>query len=85
MNVGGSLHVGQQIGVVSWVGRQIGVVWVVSIGDGCARNRSMRSDTGSVRYGLALLAVVSIDQGTRKPWLTARGLDICICSGRRRA
>jgi hypothetical protein len=47
MNIRGSLHVGQQIGVPSRVGGQIGVVWVVWIGGGCAQNRSMRSDTNS--------------------------------------
>lgn len=85
MDIRGSLHGGQQIGLLSLAGRQIGVVWVVSIGDGCAQNRSMRSDTDSVRCRLAVLAVVSIDQGTQKPWFTAKGLDICICSGWRRA
>jgi hypothetical protein len=48
LNVRGSLHVGQQIEVLSRVGRRIGGLWVVSIGDGCAQNRSMRSDTKSV-------------------------------------
>jgi hypothetical protein len=48
VDVRGSLHVGQQIGVLSRVGRRIGVEWVVSIGDGCAQNRSMASDTKSV-------------------------------------
>lgn len=59
MDVGGSLHVEQQIGVPSRVGKQIGVEWVVSIGDGCAQNRSMRLDTSDVcmplRYCSAVL------------------------------
>jgi hypothetical protein len=49
MYVGRSRHAGQQIGLPSRVGRQIGVEWVVSIGDGCAQNRSMRLDTSSER------------------------------------
>lgn len=76
LDVGRALHVGQQTGVPSRSGRQIGGSWVVSIGDGCAQNRSMRLDTSSVEVSMLWREWY---QGTRKPWWTACGLNICIC------
>lgn len=65
MYVGGSLHDGQQIGLPSRVGRQIGVEWVVSIGDGCAQNRSMRLDTSSAVCVCGVVGVVIKGPGSR--------------------
>ena len=65
VDVRGSLHVGQQIGVPSRVGRRIGFLWVVSIGDGCAQNRSMRSDTNSVVWARSVGGVVIKGPGSR--------------------
>ena len=71
MDIRGSLHGGQQTGVLSLVDRQIGVVWVVWIGDGCGQNRTLRSDTDSVRCRLAVLAVVF--NGSRDPVIVIHG------------
>lgn len=65
MYVGGTLHGGQQIGVASRVGRQIGVEWVVSIGDGRAQNRSMRLDTSSAGCVCGIVGVVIKGPGSR--------------------
>lgn len=58
MDVRGALHVGQQIGLPSRVGRQIGVEWVVAIGDGM-RGKSVDGGGGCLWwYAFVVLAIL---------------------------